>query len=380
MRLETFLAQVGNRREQKTGAISFPVYFSTAYAHPALGESTGYDYTRTANPTRDILEQSLAELEGGDSAIATSSGMAAIQTLMGLFSSGDHLLVSVDLYGGTYRLFEQVLTQYGLSFTYVDCSDLEEVKKHRKPNTQAVFVETPTNPLMRVVDLEPLTQWAKENGILTIVDNTFMTPYFQQPLRLGADVVIHSATKYLGGHNDILAGAVVVKGEKLAERIRFLHQSIGAALGPLDAWLLIRGMKTLGLRMEKHQANAIRLAEYLHRHPFVDEVFYPTLEPDSQAILDRQATGYGGMISFRLKQAEAIPNILRHLRIITFAESLGGVESLMTYPITQTHADLPEEMRKRSGVCERLLRLSVGIEHADDLIQDLEQALEKAGE
>ncbi|MBH8597348.1 MULTISPECIES: aminotransferase class I/II-fold pyridoxal phosphate-dependent enzyme [unclassified Thermoactinomyces] len=378
MKLETRLAQIGNKKEKKTGAVNFPVYFSTAYEHISLGVSTGYDYSRTANPTRDVLEEAISQLEGGNGGFACSSGMAAIHTLMGLFSAGDHFVVSLDLYGGTYRLFEEVLTRFGLSFTYVDLRRSDDVKRAIGPNTKAVFIESPTNPLMHVTDLKQIAQIAKQAGCYTIVDNTFMTPYFQRPLELGADIVVHSATKYLGGHNDVLAGLIVVKGDELAERLRFIQNSIGAALGPLDTWLLMRGMKTLALRMEKHQENALAIAEYLKQHPLVDEVFYPSLNPESKAILDEQADGYGGMISFRVRNSGMIASILENLNVITFAESLGGVESLITYPARQTHADVPAEIRESIGVCDRLLRLSVGIEHKEDLIADLDQALKKA--
>lgn len=378
MKLETRLAQIGNKKEKKTGAVNFPVYFSTAYEHISLGVSTGYDYSRTANPTRDVLEEAISQLEGGNGGFACSSGMAAIHTLMGLFSAGDHFVVSLDLYGGTYRLFEEVLTRFGLSFTYVDLRRSDDVKRAIGPNTKAVFIESPTNPLMQVTDLKQIAQIAKQAGCYTIVDNTFMTPYFQRPLELGADIVVHSATKYLGGHNDVLAGLIVVKGDELAERLRFIQNSIGAALGPLDTWLLMRGMKTLALRMEKHQENALAIAEYLKQHPLVDEVFYPSLNPESKAILDEQADGYGGMISFRVRNSGMIASILENLNVITFAESLGGVESLITYPARQTHADVPAEIRESIGVCDRLLRLSVGIEHKEDLIADLDQALKKA--
>jgi cystathionine gamma-synthase len=378
VKLETRLAQIGNKKEKKTGAVNFPVYFSTAYEHISLGVSTGYDYSRTANPTRDVLEEAISQLEGGNGGFACSSGMAAIHTLMGLFSAGDHFVVSLDLYGGTYRLFEEVLTRFGLSFTYVDLRRSDDVKRAIGPNTKAVFIESPTNPLMQVTDLKQIAQIAKQAGCYTIVDNTFMTPYFQRPLELGADIVVHSATKYLGGHNDVLAGLIVVKGDELAERLRFIQNSIGAALGPLDTWLLMRGMKTLALRMEKHQENALAIAEYLKQHPLVDEVFYPSLNPESKAILDEQADGYGGMISFRVRNSGMIASILENLNVITFAESLGGVESLITYPARQTHADVPVEIRESIGVCDRLLRLSVGIEHKEDLIADLDQALKKA--
>ncbi len=377
MHLETKLVQAGVAKDERTGAVSFPVYYATAYRHPALGQSTGFDYTRTANPTRTVLEQAIAEAEGGDAGFACASGMAAVHTVMGLFSQGDHLVVSLDLYGGTYRLFEQVLSRYGLRFSYVDLRDVKNLEEAIRPETRAVFVETPTNPLMQITDIAAVAEVAKRNGLLTIVDNTFMTPYCQRPLGLGADLVLHSATKYLGGHNDVLAGLIVTKGEELSEKIRFLHNSIGAVLGPQDCWLLLRGMKTLALRMERHQANAYAIAQKLREHPAVTDVFYPGLaEHPGYEVQRRQASGFSGMVSFRLRSADQVAPFLERLRIVSFAESLGGVESLCTYPATQTHADIPQEIREYVGVCDRLLRLSVGIEHPDDLIADVCQALD----
>ncbi|CAM3266678.1 MULTISPECIES: aminotransferase class I/II-fold pyridoxal phosphate-dependent enzyme [Brevibacillus] len=377
MHLETKLVQTGVGRDENTGAINFPVYFATAYRHPGMGQSTGFDYTRTANPTRAILEEAIATAESGDSGFACASGMAAIHTVMGLFSQGDHVLVSLDLYGGTYRLFEQVLTRYGLAFTYVDLRDASAVRTAIRSQTRAIFVETPTNPLMQITDIRLIAQIAKEHGLLTIVDNTFMTPYCQRPLELGADIVLHSGTKYLGGHNDVLAGLIVSKGAELSEKLKFLHNTIGAVLGPQDSWLLIRGLKTLALRMERHQANAWAVAQRLKDHAAVAEVFYPGLQDHTGYLTQlEQASGFSGMVSFRVRSAEQVPVILQNLQVISFAESLGGVESLCTYPATQTHADIPQEIRAYVGVCDRLLRLSVGIEHPDDLIEDLTQALD----
>lgn len=375
MHIESILTQIGSKQEKRTGAINYPVYFATAYEHIGLGQSTGYDYSRTANPTRDVLEAAMAKIEEGDAGFACSSGMAAIQTVLGLFSQGDHLVVSLDLYGGSYRLFEQIMTRFGLSFSYVDLRDEQRLLEAIRPETKAVFVETPTNPLMRVTDLKMISQIAKAHRLLHIVDNTFMTPYFQKPLTLGADLVLHSGTKYLGGHNDVLAGLIVTKGEELSERVGFLLNSMGAVLAPLDSWLMMRGMKTLALRMEKHQENAERLAHYLSTHPLVDDVYFPALVKEEQKTHLAQATGYGGMLSFRVKKASLIGPLFERIQLIAFAESLGGVESLITYPATQTHADIPSEIREQIGVCDRLLRLSVGIEHIDDLQKDLEQAL-----
>ncbi|WP_372633274.1 PLP-dependent transferase [Cohnella sp.] len=379
MKIESRLAQIGSQNDPQTGAVSFPIYQSTAFRHPRLGQSTGFDYSRSKSPTRAVLEAAAADLERGDAGFATSSGMAALQVVFSLFSSGDHLLVSLDLYGGTYRLLEQVMSRFGVTATYIDTNDLDTLEAHRKPNTKAVLIETPTNPLMMVTDIAKVAAWAKRFDLLTIVDNTLLTPFFQRPIELGADIVVHSASKYLGGHNDVLAGLIVTKGEKLSADVAFLHNSIGAVLGPQDSWLLMRGMKTLALRMERHQANATRIAEWLKSHPSVESVYYPAL-PDHPGhdIQKAQSSGNTGIFSFRMKDARTIEPILRHIKLIAFAESLGGGESLMTYPAVQTHADIPEEIRLAVGVDDRLLRFSVGLEHADDILEDLRQAIEAA--
>ncbi|PKG22428.1 methionine biosynthesis PLP-dependent protein [Niallia nealsonii] len=357
--LETRLAQIGNRSENATGTVNTPVYFSTAYRHTGIGESTGYDYTRTGNPTREVLEKAIADLEEGDRGYACSSGMAAIQTILSLFQSGDEWIISKDLYGGTYRLLEQGFKKWGLRCHYVNTSNIEEIAEKINKNTKAIFLETPTNPLMEVTDIEAVSKVAKANDILLIVDNTFYTPIIQQPITLGADIVIHSATKYLGGHNDVLAGAIVAKGEDLCNELAMHHNAIGAVLSPFDSWLLMRGMKTLALRIAKHEENAKALASYLEEHESVIDVLYP---------------GRGGMISFRVYDESWVNPFLQNLTLISFAESLGGVESFITYPATQTHADIPEEVRIETGVCNRLLRFSVGIENVEDLIKDLDKA------
>ncbi|MDE5160101.1 PLP-dependent transferase [Paenibacillus larvae subsp. larvae] len=382
MKIESKLAQIGSQSEPVTGAVSFPVVHSTAYRHPRLGQSTGFDYTRTKNPTRAVLEEAIAELEKGDGGFACSSGMAALQTIFALFAQGDHLIVSLDLYGGTYRLLEQIMTRFGVTATYVDTDDIQALDRaYREGSTKAVLIETPTNPLMMITDIAKISAWAKETSLLTIVDNTLLTPFFQRPLELGADIAIHSATKYLGGHNDVLAGLIVTKGKKLSEEMFFLHNSIGAVLGPQDSWLLMRGMKTLALRMERHEYNAVRVAQYLHQHSLVTEVFYPGLgSHPSHVVQSRQSSGNTGILSFKVKDSRLVEPILRYIKLIAFAESLGGVESLMTYPAVQTHADIPQEIRDQVGVDDRLLRFSVGIEHVEDLIADLDQALAKAGE
>ncbi|HET7521811.1 MAG TPA: methionine biosynthesis PLP-dependent protein [Bacillales bacterium] len=362
---ETVLAQIGNNTGDATGAVNPPVYFSTAYRHKGIGASTGYDYTRTKNPTRDVLEEAIAKLEGADRGYAFSSGMAAIQTVLSLFGQGDEWIASSDLYGGTYRLFEEGARKWGISFQYGDGRDLHSFEKLVNERTKAVFLETPTNPLMQQADIRGMAAIAKKYGLLLIVDNTFYTPLLQRPIEEGADIVIHSATKYLGGHNDVLAGVVAAVGNEVCEALANYQNAAGAVLSPFDSWLLMRGMKTLALRMKQHEANAKRIVDYLNDREDVPDVLYP---------------GRGGMISFRLQSENRVDPFLRHLELITFAESLGGVESFITYPATQTHADIPEEIRVRQGVCNRLLRFSVGIENAGDLIGDLDRALQKAKE
>ncbi|MFC5701203.1 PLP-dependent transferase [Cohnella faecalis] len=379
MKIESRLAQIGSLEDPATGGVSFPVYHSTAFRHPRLGQSTGFDYARSKSPTRAVLEAAAAELEKGDAGFACSTGMAALQTIFAMFKQGDHLLVSLDLYGGTYRLLEQIMSRFGVTASYVDTNDLDGLESLSTPNTKAVLIETPTNPLMMVTDIGKVAAWAKSRGYLTIVDNTLLTPFFQRPIELGADIVIHSATKYLGGHNDVLAGLIVTKGEEVSAEIAFLHNSIGAVLGPQDSWLLMRGMKTLALRMERHQFNATRVAEWLQTNPAVETVYYPGLaDHPGHDVQSKQSSGNTGILSFKMKDARTIEPILRHVKLIAFAESLGGVESLMTYPAVQTHADIPLEIRNAVGVDDRLLRFSVGIEHIDDIIADLGQAIQSA--
>jgi cystathionine gamma-synthase len=379
MHIDTHLAQIGNRTDEQTGAVSTPIHMSTTFGHPGFGQSTGFDYARTKNPTRQTLEDAIQVLENGTRGFAFASGMAAIACVFGLFGQGDHLIVSHDLYGGTYRLIEQILPRQGITATYVDTSDLLAVEAAIRPNTRALFVETPTNPTMRISDIRGLTEIAHRNGVLSIVDNTFMTPYLQRPLDLGADIVVHSGTKYLGGHNDVLAGLAVVRGEELAEKVYFLQNSIGATLGPQDCWLLMRGMKTLALRMDRHQENAMLVAKWLSDHPLVKNVYYPGLSGHAgRDVHIGQSSGYGGMLSFELEDERYVEAVLESLQLITFAESLGGVESLITYPARQTHFDIPEEIRLSVGVTNGLLRLSVGIEHYEDLIEDLALAFDSA--
>jgi cystathionine gamma-synthase len=375
LNIYTELAQIGNRLDPK-GAISFPIYHSSTFSHPGLGESTGFDYSRSANPTRQVLEDAIARLEEGTKGFAFSSGMGAITTLLSLFSQEDHLIVTEDLYGGTYRIINEVFNRFGIQVSFVDTSNLQEIENHILPNTKAIFCETPTNPLMQIADLRGIASIAKSHGLLNIVDNTFLTPFLQKPLNLGADMVIHSGTKYLGGHNDIISGLVVVKGEELATRFARLQNSLGATLGPHESWLMIRGLKTLALRLKAQEKNAKQLALWLKKHPSITQVYYPGLENHpGHTIQLSQASGFGAMLSFRVADAFLVSHFLKSLKIISYAESLGGVESLITYPTTQTHADIPQNVRERLGVDDRLLRFSVGIEAVEDLIDDLEQAL-----
>jgi cystathionine gamma-synthase len=381
MRIETRLAQMGSTYDAKTGGVNTPIYMASAFRHSRLGQSTGFDYIRTKSPTRSVLEDEIARLENGDAGFAFSSGMAAVQTVLAMFSQGDHLLVSIDLYGGTYRLLEQVLRRHGITASYVDTSSLEEMEAGLQENTKAVFIETPTNPQMKITDLAPVCEWARSRGLISIVDNTLMTPFFLRPIEYGADIVIHSATKYLGGHNDVLAGLVVTKGEKVTTEVAFLQNTLGSVLSPQDTWLIMRGMKTLALRMERHEYNSLHAAEFLQQHPLIDEVYHPGLPTHpGHDIQVRQCSGQTGIFSFKVTHAALVEPILRHLGLIAFAESLGGVESLMTFPAVQTHFDIPEEIRTRNGVDDRLLRFSVGIEHIDDIIADLENALRHAAE
>ena len=355
------------------GAISYPIYQSATYAHPGVGQSTGYDYSRLQNPTREHLEKTVASLENGIDALAFSSGMAAITLMMELFKPSDHLIVDADLYGGSIRLFNHVSEKNGIEFSSVDCHK-ENVAAYIRENTKAVYIETPTNPMMNVTDIKALAEITKKHNILLIVDNTFLSPYFQNPLDLGADIVVHSGTKYLGGHNDTLAGFLVTNREDISERFRFLIKTTGAGLAPFDCWLVLRGMKTLGIRMERSQENAKQIAAWLQQQKAVTRVIYPGL-PDhpGHEIMKKQARGFGAMLTIQLESKEFALAILEKVRMIRFAESLGGVETLVTYPTTQTHADVPKEIRERNGIAESTLRFSVGIENIEDLIGELEK-------
>ena len=360
------------------GSISFPIYQTATYAHPAVGQSTGFDYSRLQNPTREHLEKVVAQLEGGIDAFALSSGMAAISLLMELFSPGDHIIADSDLYGGSIRLFDNVSSKNGIHFTRENISALSEsdLEKLITPKTRAIYIETPTNPMMNVTDIEATSKIAKKHNLLLIVDNTFMSPYFQNPLLLGADIVVHSGTKYLAGHNDTLAGFIVTNRPDIVEKLRFLIKTTGAGLSPFDSWLTLRGIKTLAIRMEKAQENAKKIVGWLLNQKEVTKVIYPGLsDHPGYEVQKKQARGFGAMITFNVTGEEKAKSILNRVRLVQFAESLGGTETLITYPVTQTHADVPEEIRLKNGITKSTLRLSVGIENADDLIGDLSRAL-----
>ena len=360
-------------KSENYGAISFPIYQTATYAHPGVGESTGYDYSRLQNPTREHLEKIVAGLEGGIDAFALSTGMAAVTLLMEYFNPGDHFVVESDLYGGSIRLFNNVSLKNHYEFTFLNCSK-DDIEKAIRPNTKAIYIETPTNPMMNVSDIEKISKIAKSHNLILIVDNTFLSPYFQNPLSLGADVVIHSGTKFLGGHNDTLAGFIVTNNAEIKEKLRFLIKTTGAGLSPFDSWLIERGIKTLGIRMEKAQQNAIEIANWLKNQSVVTDVFYPGLkEHPGHEIMKKQARGFGSMITFRVDTKEHALKILSGVKMIKYAESLGGVETLITYPTTQTHADVPEEVRLKNGITPTTLRISTGIEDAKDLINELEE-------
>ncbi|AWB44528.1 bifunctional cystathionine gamma-lyase/homocysteine desulfhydrase [Paenibacillus sp. CAA11] len=376
MKRKTKLIHGGIQGDPHTGAVSVPIYQVSTYKQEEVGVHKGYEYSRTGNPTRFALEELIKDLEEGVRGFAFASGMAAINGVFTLFNSGDHVLLTDDVYGGTYRIVSKVLNRMGISATFVDTTDLEAVKKAIQPNTKALYIETPTNPLLKVTDLKAAAALATEHNLLMIVDNTFSTPYWQTPLALGADIVLHSATKYIGGHSDVVAGLVVVNSETLAEDLHFVQNSTGAVLGPQDSWLLIRGIKTLGLRMEAHEKNAAQIAAFLENHPAVSKVYYPGLKSHAQhELAKRQSGGFGGMISFDVGSAEKADEVLRRVHYFTLAESLGAVESLISVPARMTHASIPEERRAELGITPGLMRISVGIEDVEDLIADLTEAL-----
>ena len=363
--------------EPLTGAVSFPIYQTATFRHRGLGQSTGFDYTRLQNPTRQELERTMAILENGKEGFAFSSGQAANMALFTILDPGAHVILSDDIYGGTYRIGEDIFGKYGIKFTYVDMADLDKVKACITPDTKMFFVETPTNPMMHIADIRKISEIAKSIGAYLVVDNTFLTPYFQRPLDLGADIVVHSGTKYIGGHNDTIAGLVITSdNQTLIDHFRLQLKSHGNGLAALDSWLLIRGLKTLALRMEKHNENAKIVAEWLKKHPKVTKVYYAGFEDHpGYDVMKSQATGFGGMISFAVDSVETVKKLLEGVDMILFAESLGGTETLITYPMTQTHESIPAERREAIGITDKFIRISVGIEHVDDIIKDLERAL-----
>lgn len=377
MHLSTKLIHGGISEDPLTGAVSVPIYQTSTYRQKKLGQPGEFEYSRSGNPTRMALEELIAELEGGVKGFAFGSGLAAIHTTLSLFQPGDHLILGDDVYGGTFRLLEKVFKPLGLTYTMVDSRDLTQLEAALTAETKALLLETPSNPLLKIIDLEKSAQWAKSHDLLTIVDNTFATPYLQQPLALGVDIVLHSGTKYLGGHSDLVAGLATTNDDALAEKIGFYQNAIGGVLGPQDSWLLQRGIKTLGVRMEAHQKNAAIIAEELVKHPAVATVYYPGLsEHPGHEIAAKQMRGFGGMVAFELVDESSVAAFVESLEVITLAESLGGVESLIEVPAVMTHASIPKEQREASGIKDGLIRLSVGIEDIEDLKNDIYQALE----
>ena len=375
--ISTKLIHGGISTDKLTGAVNIPIYQTSTFAQEIPGVHKGYEYSRTGNPTREALEKLIADLESGTYGLAFASGLAAITAVLLLFKSGDRLVISDNVYGGTFRVLDKVFQQFGLDYVMVDTTDPAKVEEAIDQNVKAVYIETPTNPLLGITDIKAIADIAKKHGILSIVDNTFYTPYLQRPLESGIDIVLHSATKYLGGHSDLVAGLAVVKDEKLAERLYFIQNASGGVLGPFDSFLLIRGIKTLGVRLDRHVENAEKIALYLRENPQVSKIYYPGLrDHPGYEINANQAKNGGAMISFELTENHDIDVFFRSLKLITLAESLGGVESLVCHPASMTHAAIPKEIRDEVGITEGLIRLSVGIENADELIQDLDQAIE----
>ncbi|MBO6112742.1 MAG: PLP-dependent transferase [Lachnospiraceae bacterium] len=378
--IDTSLIHGGISMDERTGAVNIPIYQTSTFKQDGIGRNRGYEYSRTQNPTREALESLIAELEEGRRGFAFGSGMAAITAVLSLFKSGDRVLISSNVYGGTFRVLDKVFSGFGISYSITDTSDEEAFKKEITGDAKAVIIESPANPLLTVTDIERIARIAHEKGLLVIVDNTFMTPYLQRPLALGADAVLHSATKYLGGHSDLVAGLVVVKDDELADRIAFIQNATGGVPGPFDCFLLIRGIKTLGVRMDRHTANALKIARFLKEHKDVKRVYYPGLEDDAgYEINKKQAENGGAMISFELSEEKDSRKFFESVRLIMTAESLGGVESLVCHPATMTHASIPEDIRKKVGITDGLIRLSVGIEDADDLIKDINNAIIESG-
>jgi cystathionine gamma-lyase len=377
MKFATNAIHAGQEPDPSTGAVMTPIYQTATYAQAGLGEHKGYEYGRTSNPTRTALEACIATLEEGRYGLAFASGLAAESAILSLLNAGDHLISCDDTYGGTYRLFERVMRRYNVEASYVPASDVGAYERAIQPNTRMIWLESPTNPLLRLIDIEAVAAVAHRHHLLLVVDNTFASPYFQQPLKLGADIVVHSTTKYLNGHSDVIGGAVVTNDEEAYQSIKFYQNAAGGVPGPLDAWLTLRGIKTLAVRMRQHEANALAVAKFLQEHPRVEKVYYPGLpaHPD-HTLARRQMSGFGGMVSFQFKGSyEDVTRMVRRFRVFTLAESLGGVESLVCHPASMTHGSIPREMRESRGLTDTLLRLSVGIEDIDDLLEDVEQAL-----
>ncbi len=376
---ESALIHAGFNHDPLTGAVNVPIYQTSTYAQPELGQHKGWEYSRTGNPTRAALESLITELENGKAGFAFASGMAAITAVLSLFESGDRIIISSNVYGGTFRVLDKVFNHFGIMYTIADTTDLDALEKSVEDDVKAIYIETPANPLMTVTDIKAVSDLAHRHGILSIVDNTFMTPYLQKPIELGADIVIHSATKYLGGHSDLVAGLAVVDDAALAERMAFIQNSTGGVLQPFDSFLLIRGIRTLAVRMDKHVANAEAAARYLSENPAVKRVYYPGLKTDIGYELNkRQAKNGGAMSTYEHRAGCDIRVFGKSLRMIALAESLGGAESLVCHPSSMTHASIPEDIRKRVGITDGLIRLSPGIEHINDIIADLDEAIEKA--
>ena len=377
--ISTKLIHGGISTDKLTGAVNVPIYQTSTFVQEVPGVHKGYEYSRTGNPTREALEKLIADLESGTYGVAFASGLAAITAVLFLFKRGDKLIISDNVYGGTFRVLDKVFKQYGLSYVMVDTTDPAKVEEAIDQDVKAVYIETPTNPLLGITDIKAVADIAKKHGILSIVDNTFYTPYLQRPLEFGIDIVLHSATKYLGGHSDLVAGLVVVNDEKLAERLYFIQNSSGGVLGPFDSFLLIRGIKTLGVRLDRHVENAEKIALYLKENPQVGNIYYPGLKDHpGYEINAKQAKNGGAMISFELTEDHDVNAFFRSLKLITLAESLGGVESLVCHPASMTHAAIPKKIRDEVGITEGLIRLSVGIENVEELIQDLDQAIEQS--
>jgi cystathionine gamma-lyase len=377
MKFSTKTIHAGQEADQTSGAIITPIYQTSTYAQSGIGEHKGYEYARTGNPTRTALENCIAALENGQYGLAFSSGMAAESAVLSLLSAGDHIVSCDDLYGGTYRIFERIMGRYNVETSYVTAGNIAEYEKALRPNTKLVWLETPTNPLLSLVDIRAVAEIAHSHNSLLVVDNTFSSPYFQRPLDLDADIVLHSTTKYINGHSDVIGGVVVTNKQEQYEAMKFYQNAAGGVPGPFDAWLTLRGLKTLALRMRQHEENAQAVAKYLVEHPRVEKVYYPGLpsHPDFE-LAKRQMSGFGGMVSFQFKGTLAdVEEIVRRFKIFTFGESLGGVESLVCHPASMTHGSIPQEIREGRGLTDTLLRLSVGIEDIEDILGDLEQAL-----